>query len=337
MASFFFNNHNPGKRRTVIASAGTLGHDVVAMFKEYSSQAFTLVGCLDDSPCERSNGLPMLGPLESARQVIREHSVDDVVIIMPHHARLRLNQMLADLQQVPVEIRIMPDPLSLTTFRAIIDDFDRASLRSSGEPALDSCQRWVKRAMDLVLGSIALVLALPIMIVVGIAIAIDSPGSIVFRQWRVGQNGKLFRMYKFRSMIRDAEAHLNEVIEWAEDGHVIHKKRDDCRVTRIGRFIRTTSLDELPQLLNVLKGEMSLVGPRPELPWLVAQYEPWQHKRFLVPQGITGWWQVNGRSDELMHKHTERDIYYVQNFSLLLDLWILWKTVGVVVRGFGAF
>jgi lipopolysaccharide/colanic/teichoic acid biosynthesis glycosyltransferase len=122
-----------------------------------------------------------------------------------------------------------------------------------------------------------------------------------------------------------------------ENGNTIHKTRNDPRVTRVGRIVRKTSLDELPQLINILRGEMSLVGPRPELPFLVERYEPWQRKRFAVPQGITGWWQVNGRSDKPMHLHTEEDLYYVQNYSLLLDIQILFKTILVVLRGKGAF
>ncbi len=129
----------------------------------------------------------------------------------------------------------------------------------------------------------------------------------------------------------------DQVSEVDEEGNVVYKKRDDPRVTRVGRFVRRISLDELPQLFNVLKGDMSLVGPRPEMPWLVEEYDLWQRKRFAVPQGITGWWQVNGRSDKPMHLHTEEDLYYVQNYSLLLDLHILWKTAGVVLRGRGAY
>jgi len=121
------------------------------------------------------------------------------------------------------------------------------------------------------------------------------------------------------------------------NGVLIHKAPNDLRVTRIGHFLRRTSLDELPQLFNVLRGDMSLVGPRPELPWLVDQYEAWQRKRFAVPPGMTGWWQVNGRSDRLMHLHTEDDLYYIQNYSLWLDLKILFKTIKVVLRGEGAF
>ncbi len=121
------------------------------------------------------------------------------------------------------------------------------------------------------------------------------------------------------------------------EGVVVHKKPDDPRVTRVGRFIRRSSLDELPQIINVLRGEMSLVGPRPELPWLVEHYESWQQRRFAVPPGMTGWWQINGRSDRLMHMHTEDDLYYIQNYSPWLDLQILWRTIGVVLHGRGAF
>jgi len=176
------------------------------------------------------------------------------------------------------------------------------------------------------------------MALIAIAIKLDSPGPVIFKQQRVGENEQLFWMYKFRSMVPDADQRLADVIKYDQNGNIIHKAPDDPRVTRVGRFLRRTSLDELPQFFNVLKGDMSLVGPRPELPTLVKQhYKPWQHKRFAVPQGVTGWWQVNGRSDKPLHLHTEDDIYYIQNYSLLLDLQILLKTAWVVLRGTGAY
>jgi lipopolysaccharide/colanic/teichoic acid biosynthesis glycosyltransferase len=153
----------------------------------------------------------------------------------------------------------------------------------------------------------------------------------------VGENRRLFWMVKFRTMGEDAEKRLMEVVQQAEDKKITFKVPDDPRVTRIGRFLRRTSLDELPQLINVLKGEMSLVGPRPELIELVERYEDWQQKRFAVPQGITGWWQINGRSDKPMHLHTEYDLYYVQNYSIFLDIQILWMTIWVVLLQKGAF
>jgi lipopolysaccharide/colanic/teichoic acid biosynthesis glycosyltransferase len=138
-------------------------------------------------------------------------------------------------------------------------------------------------------------------------------------------------------MEKSADKKLDEVIQHDEEGHIIHKLPDDPRVTNIGRFLRKTSLDELPQLINIIRGDMSLIGPRPELPKMVDLYEPWQRARFAVPQGLTGWWQVNGRSDKPMHLHTEDDLYYIQHYSIWLDLRILLKTIWIVIKGKGAY
>jgi lipopolysaccharide/colanic/teichoic acid biosynthesis glycosyltransferase len=172
---------------------------------------------------------------------------------------------------------------------------------------------------------------------IALLIRLDSPGPIFYRQDRVGENGRPFHMYKFRTMVPEADQLLSQVTEINSQGQILFKRPDDPRVTRVGHILRRASVDELPQLFNVLKGDMSLVGPRPELPWLVERYEPWQRKRFAVPQGMTGWWQVNGRSDKPMHLHTEDDLYYVQNYSLWMDIFILLKTPWVVLRGKGAY
>jgi len=176
-----------------------------------------------------------------------------------------------------------------------------------------------------VLGTAGLILLSPVMIAASIAIKLDSPGPIFYGPWRVGENGRLFRMWKFRTMVEgaDREQHF--------------KAKDDPRRTGIGAVLRRWSIDELPNVFNVLAGEMSLVGPRPEQPWIVERYEPWQRKRLAVPPGITGWWQVNGRSDLPLHENVEYDIFYIQNYSPLLDLLILWKTIPTVLRGKGAY
>ena len=206
------------------------------------------------------------------------------------------------------------------------------------EPALNEVQRFAKRIVDIIVGFLLLLLSSPLMFLVALAIKVDSPnGSVLFRQERVGENGRIFGMFKFRSMVPNAEELQAKINQRDENGNLVFKFKNDPRITNVGRSIRRTSLDELPQLFNVLLGDMSLVGPRPEMPWLVEQYEPWQLKRFAVPQGITGWWQVNGRSDKPMHLNTEDDIYYVQNYSLWMDIYILMKTPWVVLRGKGAY
>jgi lipopolysaccharide/colanic/teichoic acid biosynthesis glycosyltransferase len=187
--------------------------------------------------------------------------------------------------------------------------------------------------------SVMIFLALPVMTLVALAIKLEDPkGPVFFLQTRIGENGRPFRIFKFRSMFVDADKMLDAVSTKDENGKIlVHKRADDPRITRIGKIIRKTSLDEVPQLFNVLRGDMSLVGPRPELPRLVNEYETWQRQRFTVPQGITGWWQINGRSDNPCHLSTDQDLYYIQNYSFLLDVQILMMTVPALLKGKGAF
>ncbi|HDD25429.1 MAG TPA: undecaprenyl-phosphate glucose phosphotransferase [Chloroflexi bacterium] len=323
--------------RVLIVGAGDVGRQVAEMIREYAWTGLELVGYLDDDQRKFDNGLPVLGTLAEARRVVETHHVNEVIIALPLRAHERLAELVQSLQETTANIRVVPDFFAMALFQAKVEDFGGMPLIGLRVPALSEFDRLMKRAFDLIMGSILLLLSLPLMAIIAIVIKLDSPGPAIFKQERVGENGRLFLMYKFRSMVKDAEQRRDEVIERDAQGHIIHKKPDDPRVTRVGRFIRRTSLDELPQLFNVLKGEMSLVGPRPEIPWLVEKYEPWQRARFAVPQGITGWWQVNGRSNKLMHEHTEEDIFYIKNYSLLLDIWILWKTIGAVLKRQGAY
>jgi len=175
------------------------------------------------------------------------------------------------------------------------------------------------------------------MAVIAIAIKLDSPGPVIYRPRRAGENGRLFWMLKFRSMVVGADAHENDLVVCTEQGDVLLKRLDDPRITRVGRVLRQFSLDELPQFINVLKGDMSLVGPRPELPSLVERYEPWQRKRFAMPQGMTGWWQISGRMDRPGYQRVEDDLYYILNYSILLDIRILFKTIVAVLNRRGAY
>nr|WP_290668776.1 sugar transferase [Ardenticatena sp.] len=327
----------PRVRRVLIIGAGDVGQQVANMIDQYAWTGLQLVGYLDDCSEGKQADVPIIGTLEDVNEVVHAYQVEEVVITLPRRAYSEVDELVSALHDLPVQARIVPDYFSLALYRATVEDFAGIPMINLRAPALNEYQRLVKRAFDLLLGGLMTICALPIMGLIALAIKLDSPGPILFRQKRVGENGRLFTMYKFRTMVDGAEKMQALVNEVTEDGKIIHKKPDDPRVTRVGRFLRRTSLDELPQLFNVLKGDMSLVGPRPELPWLVEQYEPWQRKRFSVPQGITGWWQINGRSDKPMHLHTEDDLFYVQNYSFWLDLKILWKTIWVVVFGRGAY
>ncbi len=326
--------------RILVVGAGHVGQSIVREFRRQQWPGLEFVGFLDDDPDKRRQpvlGLPVLGVLDKAPEMVRRYHVDEVIIALPPQAHTRLANLVAILQEQPVRVRVVPDYFELAFFGATVESLGGIPLIGLRDPAIDGFQRLVKRLMDIFLSSLGLILASPVMLATALAIKLEDRGPIFYRAPRVGENGRLFHMLKFRSMVVDADRLLEKVKQVDEQGRLIHKTPHDPRVTRVGRFIRRTSIDELPQLLNVLKGEMSLVGPRPELPWLVEKYEPWQRKRFAVPQGITGWWQVNGRSDKPLHLHSEDDLYYIQNYSLWLDIQILWKTVFVVLRGKGAY
>jgi lipopolysaccharide/colanic/teichoic acid biosynthesis glycosyltransferase len=195
----------------------------------------------------------------------------------------------------------------------------------------------VKRLMDVLLASAALIVLSPVLLMVSLAVMRDSPGPVLFRQTRIGRNGQPFVMLKFRTMIAERRKRTVGLSDGVGERRRVHKSRRDPRITRFGHFLRRSCLDELPQLWNVLRGDMSLVGPRPELPEIVARYQPWQHSRHLVAPGITGWWQVNRDGVRLMHEATELDLYYIEHWSLGLDLLILARTLSIVLRGVGAF
>jgi exopolysaccharide biosynthesis polyprenyl glycosylphosphotransferase len=325
------------EQQVLIIGAGRVGRRVGQMIQKYEWTGLKLVGYLDDDLNKRREDLPFLGCLEDVRDIIQEQKIDDVVIALPQKAYGQINKLAFTLNDMPVHVRVVPDYFSLALYRATVDDFGGLPMINLRDPALNDVQRLVKRIFDLTLGIILFFVVSPVMLITAVLVKLDSPGPVMLRQKRVGENGRPFAMYKFRTMINGAEKLQAQINEINKEGKLIHKKANDPRVTRIGRFLRRTSLDELPQLLNVLKGDMSLVGPRPELPWLLDQYEPWQHKRLAVPQGMTGWWQINSRAEKLMHLYTEDDLYYIQNYSLWLDIYILLKTPWVVVRGKGAY
>jgi exopolysaccharide biosynthesis polyprenyl glycosylphosphotransferase len=326
------------KRRVMVIDAGESGRDVARMVENHRWAGLEMVGFLDNEVRSQTTaaGFPVLGKIKDVSRIVKAQDINEIVVTLPVPAYDQFLHLIAELQKLPVRVRLVPDYFKTTLFRTRVDDFAGMPMLTLRQPTLDPFERRIKRAFDLLVGTLLLIISVPIMGIVAIAIRLDSPGPILFRQQRVGENGTLFLMNKFRSMVDGAEQRESEMVLVLEDKRLLNKQPGDPRVTRVGRFLRRTSMDEIPQLFNVLQGDMSLVGPRPELPWLVEQYEPWQWQRFAVPQGMTGWWQVNARSDKPMYLQTEEDMYYIQHYSLLLDIRILWRTFGVVFRGLGA-
>ena len=324
-------------QRVLVLGAGPVGRDIESRVNLHKHLNVFFVGYLDDDSAKRKQDPCILGSLDEARAVIKAQQVTDVVIALPTRAYQRINQLATDLEETPVKVWVVPDYFQFFLHEARVEDFLNIPMLDLRAAALTENERMIKRAFDLL---VCLVLFVPftlIMLVSALLIWLDDGPPVLFRQKRVGENGRLFTMYKFRTMVKGAEGMSALVSQTDKDGNLIHKRPDDPRVSRVGRVLRRLSTDEFPQLFNVIRGTMSLVGPRPELPYLVEKYQSWQRKRFAVPQGVTGWWQIHGRSDKPMHLHSEDDLYYVRNYSIWLDIQILIRTIWVAVRGRGAY
>ena len=324
-------------QRILVLGAGPVGREIQSRVDLHRHLNVSFVGFLDDDEGKRRTDALVLGSLDEVRASIKAQQVTDVVVALPSRAHERVNQVAAMLEDVPVRVWVVPDYFQFFLRQARMEDFLNIPMLNLRAPALTESERLVKRGFDLIVCGVLFIPFMLVMLVCGILIVLDDGLPILFNQKRVGENGHLFTMYKFRTMVKGAEQMRSLVEQTDEEGNLLHKRRDDPRVTRVGRLLRRLSIDEFPQLFNVLRGTMSLVGPRPELPYLVEKYESWQRKRFAVPQGVTGWWQIHGRSDKPMHLHTEDDLYYVQNYSIWLDIQILIRTGWIVLRGKGAY
>jgi exopolysaccharide biosynthesis polyprenyl glycosylphosphotransferase len=325
-------------RRVLVVGSGALGQKVKTQMLDSNAVGLSFIGFVeDDGNTSYSHAEPLLGNAFEIRTVIGQNDITDVVIALPHSAYHQMGDIVQRLEDLPVQVWVALGFFDLALYKTAIEDFAGIPMLDLRASAIDDYERMVKRAFDVFFGSIALILFLPLMAFSALLILFEDGLPVLFRQKRVGENGRLFEMLKFRTMVRNAEQLQTQVEKRDADGNIIHKSKDDPRVTNCGHFLRRFSLDELPQFINVVRGDMSLVGPRPEMPYLVEKYQPWQRKRFAIPPGLTGWWQVNGRSDKPMHLNTEDDLYYIQNYSIFLDIQILIKTVWVVLFGKGAY
>jgi exopolysaccharide biosynthesis polyprenyl glycosylphosphotransferase len=324
-------------KRVLIVGAGIVGRQIGEEINHYSNLGFEVMGFVDDDENLVHNHPDILGTIDQTEKVLKKHNINNLIIALPRRAYDRINYLVSQVHDMPVRVWVIPDYFALALNQASIVDFAGFPLVDLRAPALNNFQRLTKRIFDLTLTIPFSILTLPLIGFIGLLIKLDSPGPIFYHSPRMKENGEIFKMIKFRTMTKGADKKLKDVMTYDEDGNPIHKHPNDPRVTKIGKFLRKTSLDELPQLINVIKGDMSLVGPRPEMPEMVERYQPWQRRRFAIPQGITGYWQVNGRSDKPMHLHTEEDIYYIQHYSIWFDIQILIKTIWVVIKGKGAY
>ncbi len=325
----------------LIIGCGPVGQRVARLLASCDWMGIQVMGYVDDAPDKLGQLVGqhrVLGTLDQAREVIARHCVEEVVIALPMDEHRRLVNLVASLQELPVNIKVVPDYSEMAYFRTTFEQLAGIPLVGLKEPVIGPIDRIIKRGFDILISALGLIVLAPLLTIIALLIKLSSPGPVIYRSKRLGEGGRPFDMLKFRTMVRDADQHQQDLISQSAEGKLIFDKRkDDPRITPLGRFLRRYSLDELPQLYNVLIGEMSLVGPRPELPELAQYYEPWQRKRFGAPQGMTGWWQIAGRGDKPKYLHVEDDLYYIQNYSLWLDLLILWRTVGAVIKGEGAF
>jgi Undecaprenyl-phosphate glucose phosphotransferase len=321
--------HRDGKRldRVLIAGSGELASAVVDRVKGHRELGFLVVGYLRNGEESKLGALECLGTLaclgtiDEAERVIDEQKIDHVFVALPHASSEAMMGLLDRLVRSVVAIHVVPDLLQFMVLRSRVEDLDGLPTINLSETPLEGWSRFLKRGFDLIVATIALIVFSPVMLVVAIAIKLGDRGPVFYRQERMGLDGKPFDIFKFRSMRVGAEKDTGA--KWAE--------KNDPRRTRVGRFIRETSLDELPQLFNVILGDMSVVGPRPERPQFVEQFRaefPHYMLRHKVRAGITGWAQVHGwRGNTSIRIRIEHDLYYIENWSLLLDLKILFMTL----------
>jgi Undecaprenyl-phosphate glucose phosphotransferase len=316
-----------GVKNVLVAGTGELGRTVADTLVAHRELGYRVVGFLDAEPAGRIGRLPVLGSFDQAMDVARAHGVEELYIALPLEEHARVLELIQGVGNECLDLKVVPDLVQYATLKAALEDIDGIPIITLNEVPLRGWNSMLKRIMDIVLGSALLLVSLPFLAAIAVLIKLrGGPGPVLFRQERVSVDGRTFDMYKFRSMYHDAE----------RDTGPVFATSDDARRTPAGAFLRRHNLDELPQLINVVNGDMSLVGPRPERPPFVAQFKkhvPQYMLRHRVKSGITGWAQVNGwRGNTSIEKRIEHDLYYIENWSLLLDVKILILTV---FRGFG--
>jgi exopolysaccharide biosynthesis polyprenyl glycosylphosphotransferase len=323
------------RQQTLIVGAGEVGQLIARKILKHPEYGIDIAGFVDADPLPLVNGaaaIPVLGGIEDLPRLVREHDVERVVIAFTRDPRARLLGLVRQLIDLDLQVDVVPRFFEMVGPRTSVHDVEGLALVGLPPVRLPRSSRLMKRAVDLTLASLALVALAPLFALVALAIALDSHGPVFFRQVRMGARGRTFRIWKFRTMVADAEARKAEVVHLnrhaAEYGDArMFKIARDPRVTRVGRVLRRLSIDELPQLVNVLHGEMSLVGPRPLILAEDRHVEEWARRRLDLKPGMTGLWQVNGRSDIPFDEMVRLDYVYVTGWSLWADIRLILRTL----------
>jgi exopolysaccharide biosynthesis polyprenyl glycosylphosphotransferase len=331
-----------GVERVLVVGAGEAGQAVLRTMMARRDLGYQPIGYMDETDDNNDRAdlgrVKWLGSPENLRSTIRRHHVDLVVIALPWSSHDLIQSLTRAARRAGAEVRLVPDVFQLNMRQVQVENLDGIPLLGfNDERRFAGTNRVIKRAIDIGLILLASPILLLILAFTALAIRLESPGPVFYTARRVGENGREFDMLKFRSMIPDAEKYQQQLVEQLGEDPRHPKIKNDPRVTRVGRVIRAISVDELPQLVNVLLGQMSLVGPRPPTPDEVALYEPWHMQRLHGIPGITGLWQVSGRSHVPFDEMCLLDIYYLENWSVWLDLQILVMTLPRVLLRHGAY
>ena len=335
----FLRRRGSDVTRVVVVGANHEARTVAQTLERERWLGYHIVGFLDDLAPRGQEILPgcgVLGSTTELKELVEDESASLVLVAASALDTARFNRLFWELQDVDVDVQMTSGTIDLLASRMVVQSVAGIPLIYVRRSGMDRIQRTTKRTMDIIGSCLGGLVLAPLLAAIALWIKLDSPGGPFFGQLRVGRDGKQFRLWKFRTMDIDAEERRTQLEHLSEGPGLLFKLKEDPRVTRVGRILRRWSLDELPQLINVLRGDMSLVGPRPALPSEVEQYDDWLHNRLKVKPGMTGLWQVSGRTEASFADYVRYDLFYIRNWSLSLDLWILWRTLRAVMKGEGA-
>ena len=326
-------------RAILIFGVGEKGRNLISLIQAHPEWGLHIVGCLDLDPAMAGKqvlGVPVLGTASDLADVLQKEVIDEVIFALPLHSFHETVGLINVCEEIGVRSRILTDFYQPAIARMHLDELQGMPMLSFSPTPTRYDMLFCKRMVDIVGSSVVLILFLPVAVLIALAIKLTTPGPVFFVQERCGLNGRLFKLLKFRTMVRNAEELKSDLLSYNEMSGPVFKMRDDPRVTFVGRFLRKFSLDELPQLINVVKGDMSLVGPRPPTPDEVRKYDRWQRRRLSVKPGLTCLWQISGRSHVDFDEWMKLDLEYIDRWSLGLDVRILLRTIPAVILGTGA-